>query len=91
MSSLRGGVTVVPSSVQATGWFIPCFYLENIFVATRAKVGTGRDPMPSVVSRLKAWVPSASLPLLNDVTASPASRRLASGPPAHANHPRFQP
>lgn len=28
--------------------------------------------------------------LLNDVTASPASRRLASDPPALANHPRFK-
>lgn len=48
-----------------------------------------------VVSRPKPWVlcggggPSASLPLLNDVTTSPASRRLASDPPALANHPRF--
>ena len=50
---------------------------------------------PSVVSRLKTWVLcgggglSAAPPLLDDVPASPASRRLASSPPALANNPRF--
>src|SRR5258708_7826811 len=87
MSSLRGGVTVVPSSVQATGWFIPCFYLENIFVATRAKVGTGRDPMPSVVSRLKAWVPCTTaadrLLRCRSSTMSPHRLRRGASHPAH--------
>jgi hypothetical protein len=32
----------------------------------------------------------SSPPLLDDVPASPMSRRLASSPPALANHPRFQ-
>ncbi|MGZ5441204.1 MAG: 4Fe-4S dicluster domain-containing protein [Thermoanaerobaculia bacterium] len=51
---------------------------------------------PSVASRLFSEAlcggggPSASSPLLDDVPASPASRRLASGPPALANHPRKQ-
>ena len=52
---------------------------------------------PRLVSRqaLKPWVlcgggdPSAASPLLDDVPASPTSRRLTSGPPALANHPWF--
>jgi hypothetical protein len=32
---------------------------------------------------------SAAPPLLDEATASPASRRLASSPPALANYPRF--